>query len=280
MSIINSDIEILMQHMHDMNEIKDLLKDRLFIDINDLQKAEQLKYAIENETLRDYFSWEILRIIAEYPANIETDKDKAKDILNRLAKLFGVEKTTQTGWFTHISGQNNAMIMLTLRDEDGWYNFMATDKYIMAEKSKPSTKHIIGLYGAKETGKTPTARKVFHSLKNSYPNHAILFNDENNYDVKGLFFIGNAMVCVDSQGDPTGLQMESLNDFDSIGCNVSFVCSRTDGRTVDAIEKFYHNYNIKWVERQIENDKQKQDGVNTKQAEDIVELIKQYSSIV
>ena len=46
MSIINSDIEILMQHMHDMNEIKDLLKERLFIDINDLQKAEQLKYAI------------------------------------------------------------------------------------------------------------------------------------------------------------------------------------------------------------------------------------------
>jgi len=277
MSILDTDAEIL-RRAGLWGEVQSLVEDhRLFIDVNDETQIGELEKSIENESVRKAFSWGLMEIIADYRTEVEEGREKKA--LNRLARLFGVETTMQTGWFTHISGDKGESYMLTLHAGDGiWYNFMVCKDFMMLGKSKPSTKHIIRLYGAAERGKTPTARKVFYTIKNSHPEHAIIYRDDD--EVKGLFFIGNAMVGIDSQGDPTGGQIETLNDFVSMGCQVNFICSRKHGHTVSEVDKFKHTYIIVPEERKYEPNVLKQDEVNTKQAEHIVDLIEEFASIV
>ena len=254
---------------------------RLFLDMRNVFNNKAFLGSIKNKNEQEDYLWRLLELYADYPNSVKTDVDTAKQTLVHLSELFGFKQSFQTGWFTHLEGEDGALAMLSLCDEnEQWFNFMICDEYMMVEKYRPTTKHIIGLYGSAETGKTPTARKVFHILKNRYPEHAIILNDENNYEVRGVFFVGDAMVSVDSQGDPTGLQMENLNNFVSAGCNVSFLCSRNNGRTVYAIEKFKDTHIIKWVERDRRDKIEEQEEANIKQANQIVDLIEQYASIV
>lgn len=254
---------------------------RLFLDMRDVFKNKALLMTIKDEKEQKDYLWSLLELYADYPNGVKTDVDTAKQTLVHLSELFGLKQSFRSGWFTHLTGEDGALAMLSLCDEnEQWFNFMICDEYMMVEKYRPTTKHIIGLYGRAETGKTPTARKVFHILKNRYPEHAIILNDENNYEVRGVFFVGDAMVSVDSQGDPTGLQMENLDNFVSAGCNVSFLCSRNHGRTVNAIEKFKNTHIIKWVERDRRSTIEEQEKANIQQANQIVDLIEQYASIV
>lgn len=275
--IMDSDIDIL-RRAGLWREVQSLVEDhRLFIDVNDETQIGEFEKLIENESVRNAFSWGLLEIIADYRTDIEQGREKKA--LNRLARLFGVETPMQTGWYTHISGKAGESFMLTLHAGDGiWYNFMVCKDFMMVEKSKPSTKHIIRLYGAAFRGKTPTAKKVFYTIKSSHPKHAIIYRDDD--EVKGLFFIGNAMVGIDSQGDPTGGQIETLGNFVSMGCQVNFICSRNHGHTVSEVDKFKHTYIIVPEGRVYEPNVLKQDEVNTKQAEHIVEIIEEFASIV
>lgn len=253
---------------------------RVFVDLRESRGYEQWINSISDEQDKKRFAYGLATILANYPENVNAEKEKVHMLLSRLASLSGVLPSAQPGWFTDVKGRDNTSSMLSICHDNNWYNFLACDEYMMLEQRRPSTKHIIGLYGRAESGKTPTARLVFKMLKENYPEHAIMFEDEDKYDVKGLFYIGNAKVGFDSQGDPTGRQMDSLNDFVKMDCDVIMISSRTDGRTVNAIEKFERNHIIDWQARQIRDNKDEHELVNIQQAEELFRLINQYATIV
>lgn len=256
---------------------------RVFIDVRKPNEYGQLIDSIQNEQERSRFACGLSTILANYPESVFAEKEKVRFLLNHLASVSGIGEQSTPGWFTDIKGSDDSLSMLSVRQDNKWYDFMACDEYIMLEHRKPSAKHIIGLYGRAGSGKTPTSHKVFKMLKEHYPDHAILFEDEDSedrYDVKGLFYIGNAKVGFDSQGDPTGRQMDSLDSFVNMGCDIIMVSSRTDGRTVNAIQRFERSHIIHWEPRAIRDDENEHEKVNTKQAKDLFRLIKQYAAIV
>lgn len=253
---------------------------RMFVDVREPNEYGWFIESIQNELERDCFARCLADVIANHPMNVFAEKEKVHLLLSNLALASGIAAQSQPRWLTDINGNDDTLSMLSICQDNKWYDFMACEEYIMLEQRKPSTKYIIGLYGRAESGKTPTARIVFKMLKKQYPDHAILFEDEDKYDVKGLFYVGNAKVGIDSQGDPTGRQMDSLNDFVKMGCDIIMVSSRTDGRTVDAIQKYERSHIIHWEARDIHDNESEHEIVNTLQAEKLFHLINQYAAIV
>lgn len=253
---------------------------RMFIDVREPNEYGLLIESIQNEQERICFVRGLADVIANYPENVYAEKEKVHMLLSHLASITGILPSAQPGWYADIKGRDNTSSMLSVCQDNKWYNFMASDEYMMLEQRRPTTKHIIGLYGRAESGKTPTARLVFRMLKENYPEHAIIFEDEDKYDVKGLFYVGNAKVGFDSQGDPTGRQMDSLNDFVKMGCDIIMISSRTDGRTVNAIQKFERTHIIHWEPRDIRDNKKEHESANINQAEELFRLINQYAATI
>lgn len=254
---------------------------RVFIDVRNRQNNEQLIHSIEDEQERNAFAQGLLDILNTYPQNVYSEYDATKEVLKRFACLCGITFPTQPGWFCPIMGNYGALLSLTLCDGNNqWYTFMACDNYLSAELCVPTKKHIIRLFGAKERGKTPTMKIVFSELLHKYSTHSIVFESTASYDVKGLFFIGDAKVGVDGQGDPNGRQLESIEEFVSIGCDIILVSSRTSGMTVDAVNRFKEIYLIDEESRDVRNRNNQYECAiaNKAQADKLVKMVEQFAT--
>ena len=255
---------------------------RVFIDVRNRQNNNALIRSIENEQERRAFSKGLSDILDHYPANISNEIELSKEILKRFAILCGIQYPTQPGWYNSIIENYGTLWSLTLCDDKNlWYNFMACNEFLSAEQCLPTDKHIIGLYGRAESGKTPTVKKVFRMLQTEYPEHAVIFEPTTSYDAKGIFFVGNAKVGVEGQGDPNGRQVDrSIAEFVSIGCDIILVSSRNFGMTVDAIDRYRDIYTIDWVPRMIRNrfNIKECERANRTQATELMNMIEQIAA--
>ena len=220
---------------------------RVFIDVHDMNNNGPLIRSIQNEQERRTFSLGLAKLLADFPQHVYEDINLTKEILTRFAILCGVECPAQPGWFYSITGNDGALWTLTLRDRNNeWYTFMASDDFLSVERCVPTGKHIIGLYGSAYTGKTPTMKKVFRALQKKYPEHAAVIESATRYDAKGIFFIGNAKVGIEGQGDPNSRLLYSIPEYVSVGCDIILVACHNFGMTVDAIDRFENKYQIDW----------------------------------
>ncbi len=254
---------------------------RVFIDVHDMNNNGPLIRSIQNEQERRIFSLGLAKLLSDFPQHVYEDITLTKDILTRFATLCGVADSTQPGWFYSITGDDGALWTLTLRNGDrDWYTFMASDDFLSAEQCLPTEKHIIGLYGSGYTGKTPTMKKVFRTLQTKYPKHAVVIESATRYDAKGIFFIGNAKVGIEGQGDPNSRQQVSIPEFVSIGCDVILVACHNFGMTVDIIDRFEDKYKIDWRARMTCNRSNVKacERANRVQADQLVKDIEQFAA--
>ena len=236
---------------------------RVFIDVRKGQNNDALIRSIENQDERRAFADGLSDILKNYPEDVSKEIELTKEILKRFAILCGIQYPMQPGWYNSIIENYSALWSLTLCDVNNqWYNYMASNEFLSAEQCIPTEKHIIGLYGRAESGKTPTMKKVFRMLQTKYPEHEIVFEPTTSYDAKGTFFVGNAKVGIEGQGDPNSRQEQSINDFVNLGCDVILVASRTRGMTVDSIRKNMKNYQVFTYHPNIGTDKIEQREAN------------------
>lgn len=252
---------------------------RVFIDVRNRQNNEPLISSITDEQERETFALGLTNILDHYPHAIHENIAQTKEVLKQFAYLCGITFPTQPGWFCPVEGSAVKLMSLTLSDYNNqWYTFMASDYYMSVEKCEHTKKHIIRLQGGKETGKTPTMKIVFEKLQHKYSEHSAVLESTASYDVKGVFFIGNAKVGIDGQGDPNGRQLDSIEEFVSIGCDIILVSSRTFGMTVDAVDRFKGVYLIDEESRDIRYNPNEHEIANTAQADKLVSMVEQFAA--
>lgn len=255
---------------------------RVFIDVRNRQNNDALIRLMENRQERMAFVDGLPEILDNYPKEVSKEIDLTKEILKRFAILCGISYPTQPGWYSSIIESYGALWSLTLCDKDNqWFNIMACDDFLSAEQCLPTEKHIIGLYGSAQTGKTPTIKKVFRELQKKYHEHAVVFEPTSSYDAKGIFFVGNAKVGIDGQGDPYGRQVDrSIAEFVSVGCDIILVSSRNFGMTVDAIDRYQGVHEINWAKRLTGNrhNAKECERINRAQAEQLISTIEQIAA--
>jgi hypothetical protein len=133
-------------------------------------------------------------------------------------------------------------------------------------------KSAIALKGHADSGKTYTILKVYELLKAKYPD----YKEEEfkiTIDIRVILVINGFRIGIESQGDPGGRLVNSLNLFLKKKCDVIVCSTRTRGQTVEAVKKLSkHDYNIKWFEQNYVKPSE-QDKNNLAMAKEIVKEV-------
>ena len=222
---------------------------------------KEIRNALRDPKKRDKFAKEVAREIATYPSKKSNDdQERTEEVLRHIANAFGVpDIPVKDEWFTHIYHSNDSLSAYSIIDvEDQRFNFYASNNFIYSEKAEPTHKFILGLYGGASSGKSETIKIVMQILLERIPNHAVILeNGEDGGDVKALLFIHGAKVAIESQGDPCSRQMQSIEDFTNIGCDIILSASRTRGMTTNSIMKHQDQYQIYWYSKTRETNREK-----------------------
>lgn len=243
---------------------------------------KEIEDALENEITRGVFVSEIADILSTYPSDVKNQDENWKTVraLQRIAKDFGIDSLPIIqSWQTRINqGQQGLQMLSMVTKDNSRYNVMATDNYLLAEQAEPTHKHIIALYSGKDRGKSESIRIAFQILLKRHPEYAIIFdNGEISGDVKALLFINGAKVGIESRGDPKTRQMQSMEEFVSLGCDVILTASRSSGMTTTSISLHNYQYIIHWYRKRGEKDETRYRESNRQVANELVSLVESYA---
>lgn len=135
-------------------------------------------------------------------------------------------------------------------------------------------KNIIALRCSKDAGKTKTIKLLSKLLQEKYSDNILLdYYPNTPYDIKLIIEIGKIKVGIESQGDPNSRLCKSLEEFVQKKCDIIVCATRTRGQTVECVESYSHSYNIKFVDKHKEFDKNKQDESNSEYAKKLLGYI-------
>ena len=118
-------------------------------------------------------------------------------------------------------------------------------------------REIIANRGAHDLGKTTSIRNVFNILHAKYPTTTKVYEPVGNTtfpvlkgDVKATINIGNTLVGIESQGDPSSRMQQSVKEFISLGCEIILIACRNQGDTFNTVENLEKNqgYTIYWLQ--------------------------------
>lgn len=243
---------------------------------------KEIAEALDDEETRKVFAYEIADVLSTYPSSVKNQDENWKTVraLQRIAKDFGIDSLPIVqSWHTKIiEGQQGLQMLSMLTNDNNRYNVLATDNYLLAEQAEPTHKHIIALYSGEERGKSESIKIAFQTLLERYPEYAILIDDgEISGDVKALLFVNGAKVGIESQGDPKSRQMQSVEEFVSLGCDVILTASRSSGMTTTSVDLHKHQYGVYWYRKRRENDESLQKKSNLQVAEELVRLVEQFA---
>ncbi len=243
---------------------------------------KEIEEALENEATRGLLASEIAYVLSTYPSSVENQDENWKTVraLQRVAKDFGIDSVPIIqSWQTRINqGQQGLQMLSMVTKDNNRYNVMATDNYLLAEQAEPTHKHVIALYSGKDRGKSESIRIAFQILLERHPEYAIIFdNGEKSGDVKALLFINGAKVGIESQGDPKSRQMQSIEDFISLGCDVILTASRSSGMTTTSIDLHKHQYDIHWRRKRGVAEETRHKKSNRQVAEELVNLVESFA---
>ena len=108
------------------------------------------------------------------------------------------------------------------------------------------------LQGSHNTGKTETLVAVIDILRNKYPGATASFM-VNRKDKKVVFtnIRGTLKVGIETQGDPNSRLEASLNDFETMGCDIIFCACRTKGKTVAIVNAHSTKYTLHFTRQTV-----------------------------
>lgn len=243
---------------------------------------KEIEEALEDEDIRGTFAEEIADVLSTYPSSVKNQGENWKTVraLQRIAKDFGIDSLPIVqSWQTRISEKQEGIQMLSMVTKDSnRYNVMATDSYLLAEQAEPTNKHIIALYSGKDRGKTESIRIAFEMLFERYPQYAILFDDGTvSGDVKALLFINGAKVGIESRGDSQSRQMQSIEEFAALGCDVILTASRSSGMTAAAVDLHKRQYSVYWYRKNKADNETQYRESNRQVAQDLVGLVEKFA---
>lgn len=244
---------------------------------------KEIEKALEDEEKRGILASEITDILSKYPSKVANQDENWKTIraLQRIASAFGIDSTPIVqSWQTRIGHDQQGVHMLSVVTKDNdRYNVMATDNYLLTEQAEPTHKHIIALYSGAERGKTESIRVALQILMKRYPEYVVLIDDgTTSGDVKALLFINGAKIGIESQGDPKSRQMQSVEEFASLGCDVILIASRSSGMTTTSVSLHKHQYEVYWYRKKRESDDSRRKESNRRVAEELVALVEKYAN--
>lgn len=94
--------------------------------------------------------------------------------------------------------------------------------------------------GYAETGKSNSVKAVFRELANRAPKNDVHIQEGSpaidvNADVKGVIKYRGANIAIESQGDPSSRQPDSIREFAEATCSIIVCACRTKGETHDVV---------------------------------------------
>ena len=133
-------------------------------------------------------------------------------------------------------------------------------------------KLVIANRGSKEQGKSSSLREVFGILSVKYPVNTIIDYG----DIMATIQIGDFLIGLESQGDPSSRIFDSLRHFVELGCDVIICACRTYGDTTDAVKALaYDGYQVIFTQNDKSDDESMQVVLNKRYAARIVEMIEE-----
>jgi hypothetical protein len=94
------------------------------------------------------------------------------------------------------------------------------------------------LQGIGSCGKSQTVSLIFSMLKKKYPSASVQIMSRGRVDITVIMDINGIKVGIESQGDPGGRQVSSLDTFFKNNCAIVICAARTRGMTVDWINAY------------------------------------------
>lgn len=136
-------------------------------------------------------------------------------------------------------------------------------------------RYIFALRSSKNAGKTTSIKLLTKLLQEKYPNSAVTktYVDETHYDIKLIIEIGKIKIGIESQGDPNSRLCESLAEFVKQKCDIIICATRTRGKTVECVNSYSELYEIKFIDKDKEFDKNKQSESNHRYTMVLLEYI-------
>ncbi len=131
-------------------------------------------------------------------------------------------------------------------------------------------KLVIANRGSKEQGKTSSIREVFNVLAAKYPTNVYIDYG----DIMATIQIGDVLVGLESQGDPSSRIFDSLKKFVELGCDVIVCACRSYGDTTDAVYTLANDgYQIIFAQNDKSDDEAMRIVLNKKYATRVVDMI-------
>lgn len=131
-------------------------------------------------------------------------------------------------------------------------------------------KLVIANRGSKEQGKTSSIREVFNVLAAKYPTNVYIDYG----DIMATIQIGDVLVGLESQGDPSSRIFDSLKKFVELGCDVIVCACRSYGDTTDTVYALANDgYQVIFAQNDKSDDETMQVVLNKKYATRIVEML-------
>ena len=140
-------------------------------------------------------------------------------------------------------------------------------------------KTIIALWGRRDIGKTGTIKEVARLLR-KHPKSQVIADCEEFADIKVVIEVKDKKIGINSHGDVADYLSDQLKNLViHHECDVVVTATRTRGETVTCVKEYKqkHGYEIEWV-KQIWQENGR-DAYNQKQANGIVDTIKELLNI-
>jgi len=143
-------------------------------------------------------------------------------------------------------------------------------------------KTIIANKGISNQGKSSSIKNVAKEILEQFPT-AISSQNPINYeeDINVIITIDNIKIGIESQGDPNSRIFTSLPGFAKKGCDIILCASRSNGETVNVIErtKSTYDYNLIWVTNPRSSAVDSHEFLNSLFTNQVIDIIKTFINI-
>ena len=138
-------------------------------------------------------------------------------------------------------------------------------------------KLVIADRGTGQIGKSSSVKAVYQLIKDE--GHKLLVEEWQGADIKAIFQIDGVKVGIESQGDPSTIMEETMEEFVKTGCDIIVTACRTKWGTYDKVALYLGNdygYDILWAAHyvyQVAGADETRDLLNARYARQVYQLI-------
>lgn len=218
----------------ELDKIPKVLRDEIQEVLSNPQTVIAFAKEVAN-TLQNYATWQPTQIV---------------DSLRRVGCAVGLEwSEEQLHAFSNAALGFVCYLQVLDKNDNKWFSIKINNKGLQVEDTMHDTpidytkpRYIIADNGHGFMGKSTSVKGVWDVLEKKYPKNLI----KNGGDIKGTIQINDCLIGIESQGDPNSRMLESMDDFEQMGCDIILTACRTRGETFDKLFElnYWYNYEI------------------------------------